>query len=121
MLNSEGYGYGGELFGRGYDPSELFGDSGAGFKLEFRYLFGSSGLITRAEPYAFWDIGYIRNKEDVFGQDRSESAASAGGGLRITLGKSRPGYVKVAKPLTREVFAEGNKDARVFGAISYSF
>ncbi|MEP4486888.1 MAG: POTRA domain-containing protein [Halioglobus sp.] len=121
LLSSEGYGYGGELFGRGYDPSELFGDSGAGFKLELRYLLNSGGWISKAEPYTFWDIGYVRNKTQVFGQDRSESAASAGGGMRLNLGNSIAGYVEIAKPLTREVLAEGNKDARIYGAVSYRF
>lgn len=121
VYSSEGYGYGGELFGRGYDPSELFGDSGAGFKLEFRYLLNGMGWLTRVEPYAFWDIGYARNKTEVFGQDRSESAASAGAGVRLNLGESVTGYFEFAKPLTREVFAEANRDARFFGAISYSF
>ncbi|TXS96606.1 ShlB/FhaC/HecB family hemolysin secretion/activation protein [Parahaliea maris] len=121
VLNSEGYGFGGELFGRGYDPSELYGDSGAGLKLELRYLHQGGGLVRKAEPYVFYDIGYVRNKTEVVNSERSESAAAAGGGLRIDLGSSVTGYIEIAKPLTRDVFAEGNRDARVFGAVSFSF
>jgi hemolysin activation/secretion protein len=120
VLNPEGFGYGGELFGRGYDPSELFADSGAGLKTELRYL-ADFGRGMTAEPYAFWDIGYVEDKEPVFGETFSASAASAGAGVRLSLGKSLSGYIEVAKPLTREVFAEGNKDARFYGGISYSF
>ena len=121
VLNSEGYGYGGELFGRGYDPSELFADSGVGLKLELRYLFTGAGILSSTEPYAFYDIGYVRNKDEVVGVERSDSAASAGAGLRFDFGQSISGYIEVAKPLTREVLAEGNKDARAFDAITYSF
>ena len=46
LLSSELFSFGGEQFGRGYDPSELVGDTGAAGKAELRYT-GSAALQVR--------------------------------------------------------------------------
>jgi hemolysin activation/secretion protein len=121
LLSSELYSFGGEQFGRGYDPSEMVGDHGLAGKLELRYTdtlpfrFASSFTI-----YGFYDVGivYLRSPD---GDKNSESAASAGLGLRINLGPYVSGFAELAKPLTRDVSAEGNRNARGYGGLSIRF
>ncbi len=121
LLSSELYSFGGEHFGRGYDPSELVGDYGVAGKLELRYTntlpFRFASSIT---VYGFYDAGivYLRSPD---GEKDSESAASAGLGLRIHLGPYLYGFAELAKPLTRDVTAKGNRDARGYGGISIRF
>ncbi len=60
LLASELFGFGGEQFGRGYDPSELVGDHGAALKFELRH----SGAIANATytAYGFYDVGQVRQR-----------------------------------------------------------
>lgn len=122
LLAPEEFAFGGEFYGRAYDPSEVVGDSGAGGKVELRY--------TQDDPsrygltlYAFYEAGKVWRRLDAseIGADDDESAASAGGGVRFTIGANVSGYVEGAVPLNHIVAAEGNDDARVFGGIKVSF
>lgn len=117
LLSSELFAFGGEPFGRGYDPSELVGDHGAAAKLELRYAdqlpFGA-GLAYQA--YGFYDIGRVWSRSDDGGADAS--AASVGLGARLVIGPSLNGFIELARPLTRRVGAEGDKDARIYAGVS---
>jgi len=118
LLSSELFAFGGEPFGRGYDPSELVGDHGAAGKLELRY----AGQFALGQPmsyqaYGFYDIGRVWSRTP--GQEAGDqSAASAGIGARIVFGPSFNGFIEFARPLTRPVAAEGAKDARIYAGIS---
>jgi len=121
LLSPELFSFGGEQFGRGYDPSELVGDKGAAMKLELRYT-GTlpTKFVSSYTAYGFYDIGKVwQRSQDALVS--SESAASAGLGLRMSLGQYVSGFVEVAKPLTRDVFAEGNRDARGYAGLSIRF
>lgn len=118
LLSSELFAFGGEPFGRGYDPSELVGDHGAASKIELRYS-GQWPLAHAPVPYqiyGFHDLGRVwsRVEGDAEG-DRS--AASIGVGARVLFGRLN-GFVEVARPLTREVAAEQSKGARVYAGLS---
>lgn len=122
LLAPEEFAFGGEFYGRAYDPSEVVGDSGAAGKIELRY--------TRDDPdrygmtlYAFYEAGKVWRRLDAseVGTDDEESAASAGGGLRFTFGFTLSGYIEGAVPLNHIVAAEGNDDARIFGGLKVSF
>lgn len=117
LLASELFSFGGEQFGRGYDPSELVGDDGLAAKLELRYTGGQTSAYT---GYLFWDAGYVHQRTPAGGPS-SEYAASAGIGLRLSLGKSVSGYLEMAKPLTRDVAAEGNREARAYAGLNLRF
>lgn len=120
LLSSELYSFGGEQFGRGYDPSELVGDHGAALKLEMRYNGVLPSLGASYTGYAFYDVGKVYQRSPG-GLSSSESAAAAGVGMRMSLGTQTTGYVELAKPLTREVAAEGNRDIRGYAGISWRF
>ena len=121
LLISEQFGFGGEQFGRGYDPSELVGDHGLAGKLELRFtdVLPFSPSITYSF-YTFYDVGvvYYRSYGDAA---RSESGASAGIGLRLSLGSYFSCFGELAKPLTRDVAVEGNRDWRGYAGVSMSF
>ena len=51
------------------------------------------------------------------GLDAQQSGTSAGMGIRVDLGRLLSGYLEVAKPLTRTVAAEGNRDWRPFAGM----
>jgi hemolysin activation/secretion protein len=104
LLSAQEFGFGGQAFGRAYDPSELVGDQGVGFKTEIRY----DGLIDlydgrHAQPYAFYDIGKIWNLD--LGEPPADSAASAGLGLRYPLPYNLGLDFSLAQPLTRKADA----------------
>jgi hemolysin activation/secretion protein len=121
LLSSELYSFGGEQIGRGYDPSELVGDHGVAGKLELRFTDTLPiGFAFSYTTYGFYDVGIVYQRSPD-GFDRSDSAASAGLGLRLNLGQYASCYVELAKPLTRDVAAEGNRDARVYAGASIRF
>ena len=121
LLTPELFSYGGDQFGRGYDPSELVGDSGAALKLELRYAGAlPDTLLTGYTAYGFYDVGSV-NQRTPISAETSGSAASAGLGLRFNIGRYVSGFLELAKPLTRIVQAEGNKDLRAYFGLGARF
>ncbi|KAI5916451.1 ShlB/FhaC/HecB family hemolysin secretion/activation protein [Thauera sp. 2A1] len=119
LLAPELFSFGGEQFGRGYDPAELVGDHGAAMKLEVRYTNALDNGVGYT-GYGFYDAGYVSQRTPA-GLDDSSSAASAGIGLRFDLTRNFSGFVEIAKPLTRTVAAEGNRDLRGYVGLSARF
>jgi hemolysin activation/secretion protein len=122
LLVSELFSYGGEAFGRAYDPSELVGDHGAALKLELRY--GNSfnlGMPVSYTLYGYYDVGQVRQRPVAGVTASPESAAAAGIGVRFGLGQHVSGFIEQAKPLNRDVAAEGNRDSRLYLGLSARF
>lgn len=120
LLAPELFAFGGELFGRGYDAAELVGDSGESAKFELRYA-GTMAQRFALTPYAFFDAGRVRRRDPI-NEASSDSASSAGAGLRVSGADGRwNGFVEVANPLDHDIAAEGNRGARVFAAVQISF
>jgi hemolysin activation/secretion protein len=121
LLSSELYSFGGEQFGRGYDPSELVGDHGVAGKLELRYTDTLPlGFAASYTLYGFYDIGIVYQRTSG-GDSCSESAASAGLGLKVNLGQYVSFFAELAQPLTRDVSAKENRDSRGYGGVSIRF
>lgn len=115
LLSSEEFSLGGLGFGQAYDPSELTGDHGAAVKIEFRWAnsLGKSWLDTY-QLYTYYDVGSIWQKDPLPSVVRRQSLASTGLGIRANFNENASGSVEVAKPLTRNVAAEGDDDTRLF-------
>lgn len=88
LLSYEEISGGNYTFGRGYDPGVIIGDSGIGFQSEFR--FGSisprraDGLAI--QPFAFFDVGRVWNRDRLSGGPSPQKLESTGGGLRVAFG-----------------------------------
>jgi hemolysin activation/secretion protein len=122
VLAPEEFTFGGEFYGRAYDASEIVGDSGLAGKVEVRFTQdtpGGSGYTL----YGFYEAGHVwrRLAPSEAGAKAEESAASAGGGIRFSLGTYVSAYVEGAVPLNHIVAAEGNKSARAFGGMKVNF
>lgn len=106
LLSPEQFGVGGSEFGRGYDPSEITGDSGFALKTELQYnrihTFKSYAVPTKY--YAFWDFGKVWS-EDPSWVSR-ESLSSTGIGAHLNILKDTYVSPEVAFPLTRSVSAK---------------
>jgi hemolysin activation/secretion protein len=119
LLAPELFSIGGEQFGRGYDPSELLDDHGAALKLDLRYSHTWNGRHpTTMMPYGFADAGRVWQRSRQPGSDASQTATSAGVGLRLNVGRQLSGFVEVAKPLDRVVGQENSRDPRVYAGVS---
>ncbi|MGH8581290.1 MAG: ShlB/FhaC/HecB family hemolysin secretion/activation protein, partial [Gammaproteobacteria bacterium] len=121
-LSPEEFSYGGEPFGRGYDPSELVGDAGGALQLELRYQGPHvRDWIPDYQVYGFYDAGEVWRRDPAIGEKANESAMSAGVGLRLALGYGITGYVEFAQPLTRDVSEQGDDGGRFFGGIAATY
>lgn len=121
LLSPELFSFGGEQFGRGYDPSELVGDSGVAFKTELRFTDNPQWLLLNSyTAYGFYDYGVVSQRSPI-GGDRSQSASSVGLGIRTNFGHNVSAYVELAQPLTRIVAIEGNRHPRGYIGFSIRF
>jgi hemolysin activation/secretion protein len=84
LLVSELCGYGGRLFGRGFDPSQFVSDSCLEALYELRYDIPIQfQALNQAQLYGFFDKAWLHNLAPVPGTFRSVDAASFGAGLRL--------------------------------------
>ena len=122
LPSAEEFGFGGVDFGRGYDPSEIVGDSGIAGKVELRWGrdIGDS-WVNNIQVYGFYDAGVVWSNVKVPAVSGQTSATSVGAGGRFNLQYGISGYVEVGVPLTHIVAAEGNKNPRVFFGVSKRF
>ncbi len=113
LLSDEEFRLGGEQFGRGYDPSELAGESGLALSTELQHNVRTThDAVSEYQLYGFYDVGVVWN-EDI-GMEPRESLASIGTGIRARVFDHFTIGLEIAKPLTREVSAEGDKDPRIY-------
>lgn len=101
LLSGEEIGFGGESFGRGYNPSEMTGDRGlmATFELRRNMEAGMDGVDMRLQPYIFYDLGKVWNID--FNDTTHMSGASTGLGTRINIQNQWDVDLGLAFPLTR--------------------
>ena len=102
LLSTEEFEIGGLTFGRGYDPSELTGDSGVGASVELQFSQAPGWTFLQSyQLYAFYDFGVVWNTDS--NTPSQESLASAGIGVRTNLTDWLFADFEVAQPLTREL------------------
>ncbi|MDE3060679.1 MAG: ShlB/FhaC/HecB family hemolysin secretion/activation protein [Pseudomonadota bacterium] len=120
LLSSEQFGYGGQLIGKAYDPSEITGDRGVSFTTELRYDNVPEIRGAKAQPFLFYDIGKVWNLSR---GSNNISAASAGAGFHLQINQRMYGSATIAWPLTRKPQAAqaGNAFApRIGVSLSYT-
>jgi hemolysin activation/secretion protein len=84
LLVPEQCGFGGRVFGRAYDPSELLGDRCWMASAELRYDIPSPvNPLPDIQLYGYTDRGQVYTIEPAVGTADNTTAASAGGGVRL--------------------------------------
>lgn len=107
LLSSDQFVFGGNLMGRGYDPSEIIGDNGFSGTLELRYDWNiGKNYFQGMQLYAFYDAGKIWNIPNITGQIKAISATSTGIGSRFNFNQYLSGNLMWTQPLTKQVDAE---------------
>ncbi len=101
MLSAKEFAFGGQQFGRAYDPSEIAGDSGIVGKIELRAnTYPNLRFLQQIQCYTFYDIGVMWS----VGVDEVKNSGSClGGGLRTTFDNHFYGNIELTKPLTTPV------------------
>lgn len=100
LLASEECGYGGRLFGRAFDPSEITGDSCVFVSGELRFDLPETAMFSLAQLYSYVDYGTVHRIDPSAGTPKNQDGASAGFGLRLGLGGRLNADISAAKPLT---------------------
>jgi hemolysin activation/secretion protein len=124
LLSSQQCDYGGGVFGRGFDDSEMVGDVCALGSAELRYNVGVGDELPleTLQFYGFADTGFTDRRGNLLpGETRSDTAYSAGLGIRWRFNENLSGWLEFAQPLSRDVAQEGNRHGRVFMAITGGF
>lgn len=121
LLASEEMGLGGLAYGSAYDSSEITGDEGIAGRFELRANNPVSTPADTLQVYGFYDIGKVWDGDNVLPEDRQRSLASAGAGVRANMNENFAATFEAAKPLTRDVGTEGNRDTRFFGSLTARF
>ncbi len=122
LYSAEEFGIGGISYGRGYDPSEILGDDGVAGKVELQWT----------EPYAlpylesyqlfgFYDVGRVWNQDATTSEQKIDSLASAGFGVRMDLPMEINAGALLAFPLTRAPQTEDEDKARLLFTLSKRF
>jgi hemolysin activation/secretion protein len=120
---SEGCGYGGSQYGRGFDGFQLAGDHCIKASAEIRWHFPNGlGLFNGFQVYGFGDWGKVwKEGEPQPGEYEEKDATSAGLGVRFGIGKKANMSIEYAQPFEEEVGLEGNKDGRFFASFGVGF
>ncbi len=112
--------FSGQTFGRAFDPSEKTGDHGLAVAVELRYTVDTfnlpfADLPTSLQLFGFGDWGRVYHI-DTNTRTNFETLASAGLGLRYSIGQNLSGQIEGAVPLFGRVAANGTegKSWRVF-------
>lgn len=112
LLAAEECTYGGGNYGRAFDPSALAGDHCLKLSGELRYdasLFDD--VLSQSQVFGFVDFGQVWRIAPGAGVSASESASSAGAGLRVAWDENVFGNVEVSRRLHGDI---GRGDWQVY-------
>ena len=99
LVAGEQISFGGTQIGRGYDPSAITGDHGAGGSFELRYdTRVDKYFIQTVEPYIFYDAAKVWNR--LGGNGSGLALHSTGAGVRVALEHNITAGVEYARTLT---------------------
>lgn len=118
LVAGEEYGVGGKLYGRAFDSSEITGDKGGSAKIELQYTPDIDlGPVRTVQVFTYADYGRAWTYDST-DQPARQSLATVGAGVRFGLTDTVSGTVEFGKPFIRNATATGNRDPRVFFALS---
>ena len=83
LLDYEQIALGDLTIGRGYDPAVVLGDSGFSDSTELRYGPVQLHRLVAAQPYIFYDVGYIHDNGVAVVKNRTLTSAGVGALFRL--------------------------------------
>nr|WP_238718346.1 ShlB/FhaC/HecB family hemolysin secretion/activation protein [Petrachloros mirabilis] len=122
LLARERFGLGGSIFGSAFDPDQILGDSGYGFRAELRrsFLYSGLGLTQATQPYIFADYGQVFRNTRTLAENRSDTLSSAGLGVRHEFGSLVSVGLELAFPV-QSTDPSTRSDPRVFFVVTGFF
>jgi len=122
LLASEQFSLGGDMFNRGFDPSDVTGDSGIAGRIEPRLnLADKISLLSQVQLFGFAEGGEVWQAQTLAGVPDHQSLASAGAGLRFFVANRMNVELAWARPLNRNVLAASNQASRFLFSVGMSF
>ena len=124
LPSSEEFGVGGALIGRGYDPSEIVGDSGVAGKVELQYGEPVGEIyLDSFQVYGFFDAGIVWNRGgNEFEQDEDDTLTSVGAGIRLSINEYVSANFEVASQLGRgSASNDGDTETRALFSLTGRF
>jgi hemolysin activation/secretion protein len=106
---------GGQVLGRGFQVSQVAGDSGGDGRVELRRLLSRLSGSGELSIYGYYDYGAVWSQDG----SPSQSAAVTGIGTAITRG-SLAGSIELAQPLIHPD-VDGSRSPRVLVEVTWSF
>lgn len=100
LYSAEEFGYGGQVYGRAYDASELIGDQGVVGSIEVRYDAYNGMEPVSVQPFSFLDGGIVTNHDE--DQLEVQRAVSVGAGVRFTTKWDQSASLSAAVPIGQE-------------------
>jgi hemolysin activation/secretion protein len=109
------------MFNRGFDPSEITGDSGIAGRIEPRIVLADQmSVVSGLQLFGFFEGGRVWQSQAIAGVPNSQSLSSAGAGLRFLAFDRMNAELEWAKPLNTNVLALSNQDSRFLFSIGIS-
>jgi hemolysin activation/secretion protein len=122
LLASEQFALGGDMFDRGFDPSEVTGDSGIAGRVEPRVNVADNlSILSNLQLFGFIEGGTVWQAQAVAGIPDSQSLESAGAGLRFLVAARMNAELEWARPLNRDVVLLSNQASRFLFSVGMSF
>lgn len=122
LLVREQFGLGGPTFGSAFNPDEVLGDSGFGFRVELQRPFSYKGLgrSQLTMPYLFTDFGTVYRQNPSALERERDTLSSAGIGIRHAFGEQLSLSLEAAFPI-ENTSTQRNGDPRFFFTLSGFF
>jgi hemolysin activation/secretion protein len=115
LLASEQFSLGADSFDRGYDPSEVTGDSALAGRIEPRFdVIDRAAIFSNVQAYGFFEGGEVWQTQALAGTPGSQTLSSAGAGLRFVVADRMNADLEWAKPLERNVIGVTGLGSRFF-------
>lgn len=124
LFSSEEFGIGGMNagYGRGFDPSEIIGDSGLAGKVELQWNEPYAlSLLESYQIFGFYDAGRVWNTDPTANAFKTDTVTSTGFGIRADFSADTAAALTVAVPLNRSVQTMNDRDPRVFVSLVHRF
>jgi hemolysin activation/secretion protein len=121
LLASEQFSLGGDMFNRGFDPSEVTGDAGIAGRIEPRLTIADKlWTLSDLQLFGFAETGTVWQAQALTGVPNSQTLSSVGAGLRFVVSGRVNAELAWARPLNTNALATSNQASRFLFSVGMS-